>query len=148
MWYESFTNRLPREEGLTPLGEIAAALKQAYGGEELPPGQIPGYRPMHLCNALHTPENEERLHLPEDRLRVRGIRLPQTAGYRSREAGRETDPVYLAYEEQTGYVYSNSNALFLEVQIARGYTRRDREEQTERYQVWRKALARREEEVT
>ena len=56
--------------------------------------------------------------------------------------------MYLAYEEQTGYVYSNSNALFLEVQIARGYTRRDREEQTERYQVWRKARARREEEVT
>lgn len=66
MWYEPFTDRLPRKEGLTPLGEIAAALKQAYGGEELPPGQIPGYRHMHLCNALHTPENEERLHLPED----------------------------------------------------------------------------------
>lgn len=148
MWYEPFTDRLPREGGLTPLGEIAAALKQAYGGEELSPGQIPGYQHMHLCNALHTPENEERLHLPEDQLHIRAVQLPQAAGYRSREAGRETDPVYLAYEEQTGYVYSNSNVLFLEVQIARGYTRRDREERTERYQVWRKALARREEEVT
>ena len=147
MWYEPFTDRLPREEGLTPLGEIAAALKQAYGGEELPPGQIPGYRPMYLFNALHTPENEERIHMP-DRLRVRAVQLPQTDGYYSREAGRETDPVYLAYEEQTGYVYSNSNALFLEAQIARGYTRRDQEEQTERYQVWRKARARREEEDT
>ena len=43
MWYEPFTDRLPREEGLTPLGEIAAALKQAYGGEELPPGPAGAY---------------------------------------------------------------------------------------------------------
>ena len=50
--------------------------------------------------------------------------------------------MYLAFEEQVGYIYSNSNELFLEVDIARGCNRQDIEGNTERYNVWKKSCVR------
>lgn len=142
MWYEEFVQCLPREEGCAPLGEIVERLKREYGAVELPEERIPSLKWVHKFNALHMPENQERLHLAEDQLHIRALQFPKEAGYASREGNCENDPVYLAFEEQVGYIYSNSNALFLEVEIARGYSRQDIEANTERYNVWKKSCVR------
>ena len=43
------------------------------------------------------------------------------------------DFIYLAYEEQVRYFYSNSNKLFLEAVLARGISEDDIINQTEEY---------------
>lgn len=142
MWYEEFVKRMPFEEGNPTISEICEKLKKEYGAVELPEERIPSLKWVHRFNALHTPENQEHLHLTEDQLHIRALQLPQSAGYASREGNCANDPVYLAFEEQVGYIYSNSNELFLEVNIARGCNRRDIEENTERYNVWKKSCVR------
>lgn len=141
MWYEEFVKRMPLKEGHVHIREICDKLREVYGAVELPEEQIPSLKWVHKFNALHTPENQEHLHLAENQLLIRAIQFPKAAGYVSREANCENDPVYLAFEEQVNYLYSNSNVLFLEAEIARGYSRRDLEENTERYNVWKKSCA-------
>lgn len=43
------------------------------------------------------------------------------------------DYIYLAYEEQVRYLYSNSNKLFLEAVLARGISEADITNETEAY---------------
>ena len=142
MWYEEFVKRMPLEAGYVHISEICDMLREAYGAVELPEEQIPSLKWMHRFNALHTPENQEHLHLTEGQLHIRALQFPQEAGYSSREGNYENHLVYLAFEEQVGYIYSNSNELFLEVDIARGCNRQDIEGNTERYNVWKKSCVR------
>ena len=66
-----------REEGCAPLGEIVERLKREYGAVELPEERIPSLKWVHKFNALHMPENQERLHLAEDQLHIRALQFPQ-----------------------------------------------------------------------
>lgn len=140
MWFEEFVRTWPLAE-YTPLEDIVQKLKREYGAVQLEDHQIPSLW-MHKFNAVHLPLNEESLHLPEDQLRIKAIMLPAAAkaqgAYDIRDSDREDVMPYLAYEEQVGYRYSNSNRLFLETDIAVGVTQKDVDTESERFHVWRK----------
>ena len=93
--------------------------------------QIPNLR-MHIFNAVHLPLNEE-LKLTETQLHLKAIKLPiscQTSCYVEKDfvslVGKEfEDFIYLAYEEQVGYHYSNSRWLFLEAALMKGIAQAD-----------------------
>ncbi len=140
MWFEEFTNGWPLEE-YTSLQSICEKLKEECEASWLEADQIPSLW-MHKFNAVHMPINEEKLHLPETKLRIQAIVLPAAVKvdgiYDVRDSSREDVLPYLVYEEQVGYYYSNSNKLFLEIDIARGVTQVDLDCETERYNTWRK----------
>lgn len=106
-----------------PLSEIVAGLKENYGAVDLSTEEIPSLS-MHEFNAFHLPRNEI-LQLPREQLRIQGLKIPitpQTAHFTGRDYVPlwGEDSIYLAYETQVGYLYSNSRKLFLEAAIARG----------------------------
>lgn len=140
VWYEEFLSRWPLQE-YTSFSPICEKLNEECGARWLETNQIPSLW-MHKFNAAHMPINEEELHLSEESLRIQGIVLPAAAKaggtYDIRDSDREDVLPYLVYEEQVGYHYSNSNKLFLEVDIARGVTQADVDCETERYNVWKK----------
>ena len=103
--------------------------------------EIPNLR-MHRFNAYHLPSNEI-LNLSEEQLEIKAIRVPTTdttkhyvaKNFVSMNRYDEAceDYIYLAYEKQVGYLYSNSNELFLEAVLAKGISEDDITNQTEKY---------------
>lgn len=123
-----------------PLGEIVERLMKEYDAAQFAPEDIPSMQ-MHRFNAIHLPGNDE-LKLAADQLQVKAIKIPinhKTRKYtekdfvsRVHEDGDE-EYIYLAYEEQVGYHYSNSNMLFLEVALEKGVTQKEIERDTLEY---------------
>lgn len=106
------------------------------------PGDIPNMW-MHEYNAVHLPKNEE-LQLTVPQLQIKAIKIPinaQTQSYTDRDFvslsfDASEDYIYLAYEEQVGYHYSNSNKLFCEAVLMEGIDQRDMDDRTENYMVF------------
>lgn len=127
--------------GQVPLAEVIDKIKRDTNACDIPIGDIPSLW-MHRFNAFHLPSNEV-LHLTEDELQIKAIRIPITdatkhytiKNFRSMNSRDEVaeDYIYLAYEEQVRYLYSNSNKLFLEAALARGVSEEDIAEETEEY---------------
>lgn len=127
--------------GQVPLNAVIEKIKRDTHAYDMPTGDIPNLW-MHRFNAYHLPSNE-KLNLSEEELQIKAIRIPitdATKHYTAKnfvsmnrcEEGKE-DYIYLAYEEQTRYLYSNSNKLFLEAVLARGVSEEDIAEKTEEY---------------
>lgn len=141
MWIKEFINENPwfLTHRQIPLEEIIAGMKEQLGAVELPQEEIPQLD-MHLFNAVHLPRNEE-LGLQEDRLNIRAVKIPiteETAHYTRRNYVPQfpEDYIYLAFETQVGYQYSNSSKLFLETKIARGISQADTAESGENYNCY------------
>ena len=108
-----------------PLAQVIEKIKAKFNAVQMESGDIPLLW-MHKFNAVHLPRNEE-LGLTEAQLKIQAIRIPisrQTRPYVEKNfvpvhSGNGSF-VYLAYEEQVGYKYSNSNRLFLEAQLMQG----------------------------
>ena len=96
---------------------------------------------MHKSNAVHLPSSE-RLQLTADQLNIQAIKikvdemmLPYTEKDFTPVRCDEGDYIYVAYEDQVGYWYSNSNRLYLEIKLMQGISREaiaaDEEEATD-----------------
>lgn len=137
MWFEALINREPGE-AYCSFSEICAQLKAEYGAEDLEESRIPSLT-MHRDNAAGAAEDKA---LPPEPLRIRGLSLPiteQTLCYtRGDFTPDRSGLLYLAYEERTGWWSSNSNQLYLEVMLARGLTRQDIAQSTERFRGFQK----------
>ncbi len=144
MWFDEFFRKWPLSE-YTSFSAILEKLKAECCAIWLEESQIPSLW-MHKFNAVHVPKNEEELHLSEAQLHIQAIALPADVkvkgGYDVRDSCHEDVLPYLAYEEQVGYHYSNSNRLFLEVDIAIGVTQVDVDSESERFNVWKKNCVR------
>lgn len=122
-----------------PLHEVIGQLSKRLPVIQLEFDKIPNLR-MHLFNAVNLPSNEE-LKLSNDQLHIQAIKIPitsQTSHYVKKDfvslQQREgEDYIYLAYEEQVGYHYSNSRWLFLEVALMQGVSQADIDMQGEAY---------------
>lgn len=146
MWVKDFVRKYLSAlvRGYVPFGNIIDKLKREYNAVDIPTKDINNLA-MHRFNAVHLPSNEI-LGLAEDQLRIKAIKIPITAKsqhYTSKNYvpiatsnGSQNDFIYLAYEEQVGYHYSNSSTLFLEVALARGIPEEDIEKETENYTVY------------
>ena len=127
--------------GQVPLVGIIDKIKRETNANDILTSDIPNLR-MHRFNAYHLPSNET-LKLTEEQLQIKAIRIPiidATKHYTaknfvsmSRYDEAVEDYIYLAYEEQVRYLYSNSNKLFLEVALARGVSEEDIAGKTEEY---------------
>lgn len=123
-----------------PLGEIVERLMKQYDAKQFASADIPSLQ-MHRFNAFYLPSNYE-LKLAADQLQIKAIKIPisqKTWKYtekdfvtRMHEEGDE-EYIYLAYEEQVGYHYSNSNMLFLEVALEKGITQKEIDQDTLEY---------------
>ena len=141
MWIKDFVRTHPDVivRGAVPYSEIAERLKAKYGAVEFPLAEVPSMR-MHRYNALNLPLNET-LRVTEEQLQFSAIKIPITdksSLYTAKDFvpvvsldGKEF--IYLVYEEQLRYHYSNSNRLFLEVAVSRGIPESDIENETEDY---------------
>lgn len=116
----------------TSLRKVIEQLTAKFQATQMEHSMIP-HLGMHQFNAVHLPKNEE-LHLTTEQLQIKAIKIPitpETAQYASKDftpmlcAEGEEDYIYLAYEEQVGYRYSNSNRLYLEAALMQGIDRRD-----------------------
>lgn len=141
MWIKDFVRKHPDviARGSVPYSEIIERLKEQYDAVEIPLAEIPSMR-MHRYNAVNLPSNEA-LRLTEEQLKFSAIKIPITdksSLYTTKDYipvvgidGKEF--IYLVYEEQLRYHYSNSNRLFLEVAVSRGIPESDIENETEDY---------------
>lgn len=121
-----------------PLCAVIEQLTQKFHATQVKHDQIP-HRRMHLFNAIHLPKNEE-LQLTEDQLDLNALKIqidPKTEAYVMRDfVPISSDPegenyIYLAYEPQVEYRYSNSNRLFLETKLMQGIKQSDLDQRTE-----------------
>lgn len=124
--------------GSIPLSAIVEKYKREYDAVEISDSEIPNLW-MHKFNARNLPRNVI-LQLSEEMLRIKAIRIPISEQSRHLTLkdfvpqGTEDEPyIYLAYEEQVGYHYSNSGKLFLEVALAQGITEEQVKLETEEY---------------
>lgn len=141
MWIKDFVRKHPDVivRGSVPYSEIIERLKEQYDAVEIPLAEIPSMR-MHRYNAVNLPSNEA-LRLTEEQLKFSAIKIPITdksSLYTTKDYipvvgidGKEF--IYLVYEEQLRYHYSNSNRLFLEIAVSRGIPEADIESETENY---------------
>ena len=141
MWIKDFVRKHPDVivRGSVPYSEIIERLKEQYDAVEIPLAEVPSMR-MHRYNALNLPSNEA-LRVTEEQLQFSAIKIPITdksSLYTSKDFvpvvgldGKEF--IYLVYEEQLRYHYSNSNRLFLEIAVSRGIPEADIESETENY---------------
>lgn len=141
MWIKDFVRKHPDVivRGSVPYSEIIERLKEQYDAVEIPLAEIPSMR-MHRYNAVNLPSNEA-LRLTKEQLKFSAIKIPITdksSLYTTKDYipvvgidGKEF--IYLVYEEQLRYHYSNSNRLFLEVAVSRGIPESDIENETEDY---------------
>lgn len=141
MWIKDFVRMHPNVivRGSVPYSEIVERLKEQYDAVEIPLAEIPSMR-MHRYNAVNLPSNEA-LRLTEEQLKFSAIKIPITdksSLYTAKDFvpvvgldGKEF--IYLVYEEQLRYHYSNSNRLFLEVAVSSGVPEVDIENETENY---------------
>ena len=124
--------------GTVPLSTIVEKYIVEYGAVEISDSEIPNLW-MHKFNAVNLPINET-LKISEEMLHIKGIRIPITnrskhltlKDYVPRCTG-DGDYIYLAYEDQVGYHYSNTNKLFLEVALAHGIDEKHVNQETEEY---------------
>lgn len=124
-----------------PIMEVVEKIKRDTNAKDMQVGEIPNLR-MHRFNAYYLPSNEI-LNLTEEQLKIKAIRVPITDTTRhytdknfvsmKRSDNNCDDFIYLAYEEQVRYLYSNSNKLFLEAALAKGISEDDIINQTEEY---------------
>lgn len=136
--------------GKVPLAEIIDKIKLKTSAMDIPTGNIPHLQ-MHRFNAYHLPSNES-LNLAEKELRIKAIRIPITDTTKhyteknfvsmNRYDEESEDYIYLAYEEQVCYLYSNSSKLFLEAALARGVSEEDIVGRTEEYTCYLSYLQR------
>ena len=136
--------------GEIPLAVIIDKIRIKTSAMDIPYGDIPHLQ-MHRFNAYHLPSNE-LLNLAEKELRIKAIRIPITDTTKhyieknfvsmNRYDEVSEDYIYLAYEEQVGYLYSNSSKLFLEAALARGVSKEDIEGGTEAYTCYLSYLQR------
>ena len=143
MWIKDFVRRHPDviARGSIPYSEIIEKLKQEYEAVEISLADVPSMQ-MHRFNAVNLPINEA-LQLTEEQLEFRAIKIPiadKSNHYTTKDYipvvkldGAGKDYIYLVYEEQVRYHYSNSNRLFLEVAVSRGVPTEDIENETEGY---------------
>ena len=127
--------------GLVPITDVVEKIKRETDARDMQVSEIPNLR-MHRFNAYHLPSNEI-LNLTEEQLQIKAIRISitdATKHYTAKDfvSMKHSDEdcedfIYLAYEEQVRYFYSNSNKLFLEAVIARGISENDIVNQTEEY---------------
>lgn len=124
--------------GQIPITEVVEKIKKNTNAKDMQVGDIPNLR-MHRFNAYNLPSNEI-LNLTEEQLQIKAIRIPivdTTEHYTAKNfvsmKHSGEDFIYLAYEEQVRYFYSNSNKLFLEAVLARGISENDIANQTEEY---------------
>ena len=141
MWIKDFAKKHPNVivRGSVPYSEIVERLKEQYGAVELPLAGVPSMR-MHRHNAVNLPSNRA-LQLTEEQLKFNAIKIPITdksSLYTEKDFvpvvgldGKEF--IYLVYEDQLRYHYSNSNRLFLEVAVSLGVPEADIENETENY---------------
>jgi len=141
MWIKDFVRKHPDVivRGSVPYSEIVERLKEQYDAVEIPLAEVPSMR-MHRYNAINLPSNEV-LRLTEEQLRFCAIKIPITEksslytekDYVSVVGMDGKEYIYLVYEDQLRYHYSNSNRLFLEIAVSRGVPEADIENETENY---------------
>lgn len=122
------------------LGEVIKQITDRLHGTQIESKKIPNLK-MHRYNAFHLPKNEE-LKLTTEQLKIKALKIPITPDTEpyvlqnfvpvSCEC-KEDDYIYLAYEEQVGYRYSNSNRLFLESKLMQGIDPIDMDGRTEKW---------------
>lgn len=114
------------------LGQVIEQISKKFNATLIEYGDIP-HLWMHRYNAVHLPKNEE-LRLAEEQLKIKAIKIPineKVAQYIAKDftpvlvADEEANFIYLAYEEQVDYRYSNSNRLFLEAKLMQGISQED-----------------------
>lgn len=133
---EKYAGLIPKQP--VAMRDVVEQLTKKFHATQIEYDEIPSLR-MHQYNAVHVVKNE-KLQLRQDQLQIKAIKIPinaQTESYvirdfvpRSDENG-EGNYIFLAYEEQVCYCYSNSNKLFLEAKLMSGIAQEERENRTE-----------------
>ena len=126
-----------------PLRDVVNRFLTQYHAQRIT--DIPNLQ-MHRFNAFHLPANEE-MQLSMEQIQIQAIRIPigeETRKYTQKDyrpivSGEMNgdDYIYLAYEEQLGYLCSNSNRLFLEAALARGISQAEIDGNTENWNDYR-----------
>ncbi len=117
--------------------EVVQQLENKFNATHIESEKIPSLK-MHQFNAVHLPKNEE-LQLATDQLKIEALKISitsKTEQYVSQNFTpissdfKEDNYIYLAYEEQVGYRYSNSNKLYLESKLMQGIDQSDIDKRT------------------
>lgn len=127
---EQYNWLIPNEP--VTLSRVIDQITKKFTAIQIEYGDIPNLR-MHKFNAIHLPKNEQ-INLTAEQVTISAIRIPisdKVLHYTTKDftpvMGKDGDAgyIYLAYEEQLGYQYSNSNKLFLEVVLMQGLSQEE-----------------------
>lgn len=122
---QMFKSRIPI--GLKSSAELIEYLKQKAEIKEILPSDLPGkIMQTAVDNASHCILNEN-LQLKADDMSFLVFQVIQgknSSPYYS-DISQDEDFIYVIFERSTGYITSNSNQLFLELELARGVTQHE-----------------------
>lgn len=133
---EQYTWLIPKHPIL--LRQVIERISKEFDASQMEYEDIP-HLWMHQYNAVHLPKNEQ-MQLTTEQLKIKAIKIlinEQIAQYTAKDftpvmcRDAEANFLYLAYEEQVDYRYSNSNRLFLEAKLMQGISQDDIDRNTE-----------------
>lgn len=133
---EQYTWLIPKHP--ISLSQVIERISREFDAAQMECGDIP-HLWMHQYNAIHLPKNEQ-MQLAAEQLKIKAVKIPinaQSVQYTAKDftpvmcRDSEANFIYLAYEEQVDYRYSNSNRLFLEAKLMQGISQDDINRNTE-----------------
>jgi hypothetical protein len=113
--------------GPTPIQELVKLLGEQVNIKGIAPSELPGQAmPVAMYNAYHCIFNQE-LQLTPDRMLFyvfQILRDKKSSRYYASEDVID-DFIYVIFEKHTGYIWSNSQWLFLELVFAKGVSQHE-----------------------
>ena len=140
-----FTSKNPHDvvTGPIPMSHIIEKLKRDYNAEEMPLELFPTHKiQMQRENAYYYAQDEQ-IDLQMEDIQIKVVRIPvtdQTKHYTEKDFTvwyandtKDSNGIYVVYEEKSNYFYCNSSMLHLELTMARGISESDIKNKTEKY---------------
>lgn len=147
-WIHDFIRKYPQSvvTGPVPVSHIVEKLKRDYNAEEMPLELfLPHNIRMQKENAYYYAQDEQ-INLRMEDIEIKVVRIPvtdQTRHYTAKDFTswsvddtKDSNGIYIAYEEKSNYFYCNSSMLHLELTMARGISESDFRNKTERYREY------------
>ncbi|HBC93183.1 MAG TPA: hypothetical protein DCZ10_09885 [Pelotomaculum sp.] len=113
--------------GPKSISELVEMLEAKADIKEIAPNELPGYaRQTAIYNASHCILNED-LQVKPDNMLLLAFQIIQNekSSYYYSDDIMGDDFIYVVFEKHTEYMWSNSQKLFLELELARGVSQHE-----------------------
>lgn len=128
----NYNNQIRMFKKMIPIGvkktsELINFLKTSIDVKEIALNDIPGYAKHSIVyNATHSILNEELQLNPDEMIFFAFLIIKnQRSDKYFQDKYQFENSIYVVFEERTGYIWSNNNRLFVELELERGISQQE-----------------------